>query len=65
MDWALSLSITATGTPQQNAYVKRTFPTIMGRARAMLNFAGFATSKRRHYGVRQQIQLPCMINFGP
>ena len=47
MDWALSLSITATGTPQQNAYVKRTFPTIMGRARAMLNFAGFTTSKRR------------------
>ena len=36
---------TATGTPQQNAYVERAFPTIMGRARAMLNFAGFTTSK--------------------
>ena len=38
---------TATGTPHQNAYVERAFPTIMGRARAMINFAGFTTSKRR------------------
>ena len=34
---------TATGTPQQNAYVERAFPTLMGRARAMMNFAGFTT----------------------
>ena len=38
---------TATGTPQQNAYVERAFPTIMGRAKAMMNFAGFTTSKIR------------------
>ena len=38
---------TGTGTSQQNAYVERAFPTIMGRARAMMNFAGFTTSKRR------------------
>ena len=38
---------TATGTPQQNAYVERAFPMIMGRARAMMNFAGFMTSKRK------------------
>ena len=27
---------TATGTPQQNAYVERAFPMLMGRARAMI-----------------------------
>ena len=32
-------------TPQQNAYVERVFPTIMGQARAMTNFAGFTTKK--------------------
>ena len=41
------IEYTATGTPQQNAYVERAFPTIMGRARAMMNFAEFTTSKRR------------------
>ena len=34
-------------TPQQNAYVERAFPTLMGRARAMMNFAGFTTEKRK------------------
>ena len=38
---------TATGTPQQNAYVERAFPTLMGRARATMNLAGFTTEKRR------------------
>ena len=38
---------TATGTPQQNAYEERAFPTLMGRARAMMNFAGFTTEKRK------------------
>ena len=38
---------TATGTPQQNAYVERDFPTLMGRVRAMMNFAGFTTEKRK------------------
>ena len=38
---------TATGTPQENAYVERAFPTLMGRARAMMNFAGFTTEKRK------------------
>ena len=38
---------TPTGTPQQNVYVERTFPTILGRARAMMNFAGLTTRKRK------------------
>ena len=38
---------TGTGTPKQNAYVERAFPTLMGRARAMMNFAGFTTEKRK------------------
>ena len=38
---------TATGTPPQDAYVERVFPTLMGRTRAMLNFAGFTTEKRK------------------
>ena len=37
---------TMTGTPQQNAYVERAFPMIMGQARAMMNFAGFTTEKQ-------------------
>ena len=41
------IEYTATGTLQQNAYVERTFPIIMGRARAMMNFAGLITSKRK------------------
>ena len=41
---------TATGTSQQNSYMKRGFPAIMGRARAMTIFAGFTTSKKDNYG---------------
>ena len=44
---------TATVTPQQNAYVERAFPTIMGQARAMTNFAGFTTKKCK--------QLQCVV----
>ena len=36
---------TATGTPQQNVYVERAFPMIMGQAQPMMNFAGFTTEK--------------------
>ena len=42
----ISFEYTATGTPQQNAYVERAFTTLMGRARAMMNFAGFTTENR-------------------
>ena len=38
---------TARGTPQQNALVERAFATVMGRGRAMMNFAGFTRSKRQ------------------
>ena len=31
-DWVLFFEYTDTGTPQQNAYVKRAFPMIMGQA---------------------------------
>ena len=41
------MEYTATGTPQQNVYVERAIPTLMGRARAMMNFAGFTTEKRK------------------
>ena len=34
-------------TPQQNAYMERAFPTLMGGARAMMNFAGFTGEKRK------------------
>ena len=43
----ISFEYTATGTPQQNAYVERAFPSLMGRARAMMKFAGFTTEKRK------------------
>ena len=40
------IEYTATVTPQQNAYVERAFPTLMGRSRAMMNFAGFTTGRK-------------------
>ena len=38
---------TAPGTPQQNGVVERVFVTAMGRARAMINHAGFTMAKRQ------------------
>ena len=38
---------TAPGTPQQNGGVERAFVTVMGRARAMMNDAGFTMAKRQ------------------
>ena len=38
---------TAPGTPQQNGVVERVFVTVMGRARAMMNHAGFTMAKRQ------------------
>ena len=37
---------TAPGTPQQNGVVERPFVTVMGRARVMMNHAGFTMAKR-------------------
>ena len=38
---------TAPGTPQQNGVVERAFVTVLGRARAMMNHAGFTMAKRQ------------------
>ena len=38
---------TTTGTPQQNAYVERAIPMILGQARAMMNFVGFTMEKHK------------------
>ena len=38
---------TAPGTPQQNGVVERAFVTVMGRARARMNHAGFTMAKRQ------------------
>ena len=38
---------TAPGTPQLNVVVERVFVTVMGRARAMTNHAGFSMAKRQ------------------
>ena len=46
---------TAPGTPQQNGVVERAFVTVMGRARAMMNHAGF--TMENNCGVRQH-RLP-------
>ena len=37
----IKFEFTAPGTQQQNSVVERKFPTLMGRARAMMNHAGF------------------------
>ena len=41
------LECTAPGTPQQNGVVERAFVVVMGRARSMLNHAGFKVAKRQ------------------
>ena len=38
---------TAPGTPQQNGVVERAFVTVIGRARTMMNHAGFTMAKRQ------------------
>ena len=38
---------TAPGSPQQNGVEERAFVTVMGRARAMINHAGFTMAKRQ------------------
>ena len=38
---------TAPGTPLQNGVVERAFVTVMGRARAMMNHAGFRMAERQ------------------
>ena len=43
----ISFEYTAPGTPQQNGVVERAFVTVMGRARAMMNHAGFTMAKRQ------------------
>ena len=54
---------TAPGTPQQNGVVERVFVTVMGRARAMMNHAGFTMAKSNNCGVRQHRQPQCWITF--
>ena len=41
------LEYTAPGTPQQDGVVERAFVTVMGRARAMMNHAGFTMARRQ------------------
>ena len=43
----INFEYTAPGTPQQNGVVERAFVTVMGRARAMMNHAGFTMAKRQ------------------
>ena len=43
----ISFEYTAPGTPQQNGVVERAFVTVMGRAGAMMNHAGFTMAKRQ------------------
>ena len=43
----ISFECTAPGTPQQHGMVEKAFVTVMGRARAMMNHAGFTMAKRQ------------------
>ena len=47
IDLGIIFEYTAPGTPQQNGVVERAFVTVMGRARAMMNHAGFTMAKRQ------------------
>lgn len=44
--YEIKFEFTAPGTPQQNGVVERSFPTLLGRVRAMMNQAGFTRSMR-------------------
>ena len=46
-DLGIIFEYTAPGTPLQNGVVERAFETVMGRARAVMNHAGFTMSKRQ------------------
>ena len=46
-DLGIIFEYTAPGTPQENGVVERAFVTVMGRARAMMNHAGFTMAKRQ------------------
>ena len=43
----ISFEYTGPGTPQKNGVVERALVTAMGRARAMMNHAGFTMAKRQ------------------
>ena len=45
----IKFEFTAPGTPQQNSEVERKFPTLMGRARAMMTHAGFDDYFKRKF----------------
>ena len=45
--WRIIFEYTAPGTPQQNGVVERSFVTVMGHARGMMNHAGFTMVKRQ------------------
>ena len=42
----IQFEYTAPVTPQQNGVVEQAFPSLMGKARAMMNLAGFTAAKR-------------------
>ena len=68
---------TAPGTTQQNGVVERAFVTVMGRARAMMNHAGFTMAKRQqlwceaaqtatlldYIFVQDSAKVPLLLNF--
>ena len=45
-EWNVKFEFTAPNTPQQNGKVERKFPTLKGRVRAMLNWAGVTENMR-------------------
>ena len=46
-EMSIKFEYTAPGTLQQNGVVERAFVTLIGRGRAMMNYAGFTVKKRQ------------------
>ena len=46
-EMGIKFEYTAPGTPQQNRVVERVFVTLIGRGRAVKNYAGFTVKKRQ------------------
>ena len=76
-EFGIIFEYTAPGTPQQNGVVERVFVTVMGRARALMNHAGFTMAKRQQLWceaaqtatmldnilVQEVPKVPLLLNF--
>ena len=57
-NFVIKFEFTALRTPQQNSFVERNIPTLMGRSWAMMPMMVLKTILEKHYDVKQYQQQP-------